>query len=375
MRSMSVFHTPIVFLFISILAGAAPLFAQDEEEVTFTSSERKLSELNPELSILGDFLGRLNTPIPHFEGVAGEEDEHASLNDGFEIQEVEISLQAPLDPYSIAKFFIGFHGEHVHVEEAYAEWPALPGNMQLRLGKFRTNFGVLNRWHPHAFPTFDQPLALANLFGEEGLSGIGGSITFLLPSLWADYNELIIEVINGDNGRAFSGEGFETPVGIFHLKNYYDLSRATYLEVGLSGAAGENDPDQNDMTSIGGLDLALVWVPPGREKYRSLEWRTESFFEQRQTPGGRIDTFSMFSYVDAKISRRWNGGVRLDYMQDTLDRSQRTTGVAPFITYWQSEFVRLRLQYTGLHTEESGWDHGIAFQSTFALGPHKHEKY
>ncbi len=365
-------------------------FSEEEEppppeEVVFTSPQRQLSELNPEISILGDFLGIYSFASPEEERAGeegeheheeeGHEHEHAEIDDGFELKEVELSFQAPLDPYSAAKFFIGFHGDHVEVEEAYAEWYNLPLGMQLKLGKFRNQFGTINRWHPHAYPTFQTPLALESLFGPEGLTGIGASATFLLPALWADYNDLVVEVVNGDNERAFSGEGFEKPVGVIHLKSYYDISTATYFEAGLSGTLGENDPDTDRKTAIGGIDLALVWSPPRRAKYRSLELRAEAFFERREIQEGDRDSFHLFSFADFKFSRRWTAGLQFDYTEDTLDRNHTTHAVTPFLTFWQSEFVRLRFHYRTLKETGLDRDHRVVFQATFALGPHKHEKY
>jgi hypothetical protein len=352
---------------------------ETESDVVFTSPQRLLQELNPEISILGDFLGLMDFDAD--EELGDHEDhqedpahEHTGGGDGFRLKEVELSLQAPLDPFSLAKFFVGIHDGNVHVCEGYVEWTNLPARMQLKLGKFRNNFGVINRWHPHSYPTVDLPLAIENAFGEEGLTGVGGSITFLMPSLWSHYNELVVEVINGDNERAFSGEGFDHPVGLFHLKNYYDLSEATYVELGFSGALGENSPDLGDLTYVEGVDFSMVWMPPRRAKYRGLEVRAEAFFEQRETPAERIDTFSFFAFGDFKFSRRWTSGIRFDYVQDAFDKNERSYAIAPFLTFWQSEFVRLRLQYNGRHHEED-WDHGVVFQSTWALGPHKHEKY
>jgi hypothetical protein len=58
----------------------------------------------------------------------------------------------------------------------------------------------------------------------------------------------------------------------------------------------------------------------------------------------------------------------------------KETAWSPFLTFWQSEFVRLRLQYQkarrdfafGRGGEE---DEKLWMQVTFAAGPHKHESY
>jgi hypothetical protein len=62
--------------------------------------------------------------------------------------------------------------------------------------------------------------------------------------------------------------------------------------------------------------------------------------------------------------------------------------VVPYITFWQSEFVYVRLEYS--HGEEIPYfepdgtlygtlarrvDNRVLLQIDFAAGPHKHEKY
>jgi hypothetical protein len=248
------------------------------------------------------------------------------------------------------------------------------GPLQLKAGKFLNQFGQLNRWHPHAWPTATAP-ALQNLFGDHGLSGIGASLVWLMPPVLAHYNELSFELINGDNAQAFSGESFKKPVGILHLTNYYDLSPATYFEFGISAAAGENDPEEDWMTYLQGLDLALVWSPPERSKYRGVESRTELYFSQRDTSAGVRKSFNMLSYLEAKFGIRWAGGVRVDYLEDPHVDVDGSWGGAGFINFWQSEFVRIRFQYSGLNMHGERWRHRAIVQLTFAMGPHKHEKY
>ncbi|MFC2173124.1 hypothetical protein ACFLU6_10900 [Acidobacteriota bacterium] len=248
-------------------------------------------------------------------------------------------------------------------------------NVNVTLGKFFANFGTLNRWHPHAYPTADTPPALENVFGEEPFAGIGASLAWLMPPVLADYNELSFEVVNGDNERLFSGEGFKHPVAVVHFKNYFDLNKATYFEFGLSGTAGENDPDANFMTYMEGVDISLVWSPPEKLKYKGVEARGELFFTQRDTPDGVRKTFNALSFVDIKFRQRWSGGARFDYVEDPHVDVESSYGAAAFLTFWQSEFVRIRFNYAGLNLHQEKWRHRGILQVTFALGPHKHEKY
>ena len=54
--------------------------------------------------------------------------------------------------------------------------------------------------------------------------------------------------------------------------------------------------------------------------------------------------------------------------------------ITPFLTFWQSEFVRLRLQYQYAERNFIGpqgpeYDNRAWVQVTFAAGPHRHEAY
>ena len=52
----------------------------------------------------------------------------------------------------------------------------------------------------------------------------------------------------------------------------------------------------------------------------------------------------------------------------------------PFVTFWQSEFVRMRLQYQDVSRDFASprgdtSDKRVWWQVTFAAGPHKHASY
>ena len=50
--------------------------------------------------------------------------------------------------------------------------------------------------------------------------------------------------------------------------------------------------------------------------------------------------------------------------------------VGPYVTWWQSPWVRLRLEVDWIDGRGTGPRELVAFlQLTFAAGPHKHERY
>ena len=49
--------------------------------------------------------------------------------------------------------------------------------------------------------------------------------------------------------------------------------------------------------------------------------------------------------------------------------------ISPTITWWQSEFVYLRLEGQHHHDRTNGNEDRLLLQVVFAMGPHKHETY
>ena len=83
----------------------------------------------------------------------------------FSLQESEVALQAFVDPYARADFFLAIGEDSIEVEEGYVTFPALPGRIGLRAGRMRAAFGRVNRFHNHSLPWVDRPLIAFNLLG------------------------------------------------------------------------------------------------------------------------------------------------------------------------------------------------------------------
>jgi hypothetical protein len=373
--------------------------AQQQREA-MTGRQRSQQDLNPEISFLGD---------------VSYDWSDSEIQNQFVIRAVEIGFEAPLDPYTRFKGFLSAHqeppqlefgivgddahGVEVELEEAYMDWVALPGGTGVRVGKFRQRFGTLNRWHPHALASTESSFALRNLFGHEGLNGIGVGVSWALPGFWATSHGLVIEITNPDNEVAFAGADFSDPAFLLRYTGFYDLNPDSYLEIGLNGTTGPNDEASNGRTTIASIDINYLWEPASRARYRGFEFRGEYFwsgFEDTTTPGVEQTweqtwrTNSYYAYLVWKLNRQWQLGFRYDDAELPSPRSETASGVfreglqeraiTPFVTFWQSEFVRLRLQYQHAERNFIGAqgpddDDRVWLQVTWAAGPHKHEAY
>ena len=339
----------------------------------FRGTERHQPQLNPEISLTGDFFVSYTSSDEPFITETGD------FTDGrnqFYMRDVGFHFVSPLDPFTRGKFFLGLPGSgNLSIDEAYMEWLNLPWGLNLKTGQFFNQFGILNRYHGHGLPQFDRPRALTNLFGTGNLSGFGVSGNFLLPKLWADVNELDIEITTSGDGICFD-DSFDNVITTAHLKNYYDLTRNTYLELGLSGAHGYNDKDNELKTSLAALDLTCKWVPAGRSHYRTTEFRSEFFFSHREGAKDNLDRFGFYSYINNKMGPRVWTGLRYSYSEMPRDiEDNHEWDISPTIDYWQSEFVFIRFQYSYTNRSYAENDHSLFIHTVWSMGPHKHEAY
>jgi hypothetical protein len=367
--------------------GAPRDTTEGGQEVQFAGRQRNLQALNPEISVSVDFLGHLNTDD------AGE--------DNFVPREFEFSFQSALDPFSRAKIFVSRHshgpeivpfeeegeGEEEHggdleVEEGYAEWVGLPGSLSLKLGKFFQRFGTLNRWHAHALPAQTRSLPHLAFIGEESLSQAGVSLTWLLPFHGSGAYDATVEITRSSNESLF-GES-HTPSVLGHMNGFWQLSEAMDLDLGLSWVRGryEGGEERVDRDLLG-AEFALTWRPPARALYRGVVIRGGAMLLNGLLPGedgaegsGRSEALGLWGLTEVRLDQQWLMGARVEWTEDPLDTEHTAWLVSPTLTWWQSEWVRLRAEYDLLGRSFLDKNEGrLWLQVTFAMGPHKHETY
>ncbi len=231
--------------------------ADTAQRTRFIGRERNQAQLNPEISATGDVRAYGTT-----RGVQ---------RDNFDAREFEVGFQSALDPYSNTKIFVSLENGSVSVEEGYAYWTGLPGHIRFDIGKFRQQFGELNRWHLHAVPETEYPLALRAYLGEDGLAGTGISLYRAFGGLGT--HEVTAQVTRSASDAELFG-GSARPTYLVHLLNFWQLSPSTYMQIGGTGLYGTN-PSSSLRTKVGGLEFRLTWRPPQRALYRNFTIRGE----------------------------------------------------------------------------------------------------
>jgi len=344
--------------------------------------------------------------------------DHDPQQRGFNARNIELAFDGAVDPYfeGFANIVFKLDNDNetsVEVEEAFMQTTDLPFNLQLKGGQFFAAFGRINPTHPHTWDFADDPLVHGLFLGPDGLRGVGGQISWIVPVPW--YSQLILGVQNGrgstgfsfrnpgDNGIFFDRittdremRGLEDFVWIPRWENSVDLSPTQVVLVGASGAFGSNDTGSNTRTQIYGGDFLYKWKSAHAEGgFPFVKWQTEVMYRRYEAGRGMDDTFpvaemfhdwGMYSQVLWGFKKGWVVGVRGDYvnMQDSRftddpDRQSRSR-VSADLTWYPTEFSKLRLQYNHDFLEQSFFLPGrnvdsVFFQFEFILGSHGAHKF
>jgi len=369
---------------------------KDIEDKTFKSGNLGLQALNPEISATGDMLASYQSGI------------ESAPTTRTVFRNLGLHFQAYLDPYSRFKAAIpitSFGG--AELGEAYFTRFGLLGSTNITLGKFRQQFGIVNRWHMHALDWFNFPLALTSVFGPEGLNQVGMSLDGA-GSTGPIVHGYTVQVTDATNQQMFGGNSENRPSILGRYSAYQDLSPSTYLQISLTGLVGWNDAwttvdtsfHSNRTTAVYGADLVVMWEPTGNMRYRNIEWRSEGYYVDKgiYAPDGSgadwINPWGFYSLIQTKVSRTLEIGARYDYFApDTKAYASVNPELALFpiavtqsdpyrqlvgawFTWWQSPFVKFRGGYSFENSTGVDSDiHFVTLQMVFAAGPHKHDRY
>ena len=339
------------------------------------SRTRNLQVLNPEISVTGDIVGSFTAP-------AGAANTFSGVP-----REFEFSFQSALDPYTRTKIFVTREedfeiaglpdeGEEeeaggFEIEEGYMYWVGLPGGFGAKVGKFRQELGLYNRWHTHALFEVERPLAAVMFLGEDGLIQTGGAITLPTITIGPATQTVTFEVTRGDNEALFAGGNAPSYLGRF--QNFWDLGASAYFQLGATGVIGDNDDLSLDSRLLA-LDFAFRWTPSGQSRYRDLQLKGEWYLAERDTDIEQLNGGGGYFQANYRLGLRWILGARADYV-DGFGVGPDIFQLVPTLTYWQSEWVRIRLQHNYLKPTGLSGNHTLLLQFVWAMGPDKHETY
>ena len=342
----------------------------------------------------------------------GDHDPHVR---GFSIPNAELALDGTVDPY-----FKGFanivykldsKGETgVELEEMYFLTTSLPANLQVKGGQFFTEFGRQNPQHPHSWAFADQPLVLNRMFGPDGLRSQGVRVSWLVPTSW--YTEAMITLANSAGGTTASfrsDESSEIHGGVAieravtgpgdlllapRIATSFELTGTQTVLVGLSAAFGPNNSGPNARTEVYGADLYWKWKSAtAHQGFPFVSLQSEVVFRRYGAaarvaaadssvplPAETLRDRGMYAQLLWGIKPLWVLGLRGEFANgDPAAFASDVRGdryrVSPNLTWYPTEFSKVRLQDNYDHRTGIGIDHSVWMQFEFLLGAHAAHKF
>lgn len=338
--------------------------------LTLLSAETLLAQLspsskvfNPDISVIGNALA-----------IAGRND--VDPLPGLALKESELGLQAIVDPYARADFFLTFGSEKgdVGVEEGYITFLNLPGELLVKAGRLKGAFGKLNTEHLHVRMFADVPLNMRNLLGsEDGIEDAGLSVSRLIPVPGEVFVEATAQLLRGTSDNLFEAHSRNDVEPLFHLKAYRDLSENANLELGGSWTRANNLEGPGYKTALIGIDATFRWKPLKRGLYRSVIVRGEWTLSEHDAPAGCVRADGYYIFGQMQLGRRWFAGARHDESDHADNSSLRDTGTSLVLTFWPSEFSQIRAQGRRIRYELPGGPTTateLLVQLQFSIGAH-----
>jgi len=317
---------------------------------------------NPDISVIGNFFGKAGQQNPYEFGP-----DRDSMRPVLQLDEAEVALQAFVDPYAKAHFFLSASPQGLEIEEGYAQFVTLPYDLTAKAGKFKALFGKANTWHTHVRPWVDQPLVIHNFFGDEQLADSGISLSKVFPNAANIFVEATGEVFRGDVENVFQHENQSDLFYNAHLKAFRDISENSNIELGTSYARGTFDNARNQFV---GIDLTYRWKPLQQGLYRGFIGRLEAITNDR--PGAGRNPKGFYAAGDYQLAQRWFTGLRIDAADRFLEGGSLVTdrGAAATLTFWPSEFSQLRGELRRIRYGDARTINELLFQLQFAIGAH-----
>jgi hypothetical protein len=289
---------------------------------------------------------------------------HDPVANGFNFQQLELAIGGVVDPYLRFDANLVFSQFGVEVEEAYATTLDLPANLQVRAGQFLTRFGRINPTHPHSWDFVDQPFVIGRVFGGEGNRGLGVEASWLTPLPW--YVELVgsaTDATGEASARSFLGAEGGRVLSPLDLqltgaaKQFFALSDDWSLLWGLSAATGPNPTGHRNRTDVFGTDVYLKYRPVSGGSFTAVALQAEVLYRRRQVPEDLLSDFGGYGQLSWRFAQRWGTAARYEFgtpahdehghvANDPLDPewTEPRQRVSANITFWPTEFSRLRLQ-------------------------------
>lgn len=298
------------------------------------------------------------------------------------------------------------------IDELYLSSASFSDHLNIKAGKFRSNFGYLNQYHHHSYNFSDMPLVYEGFLGMHGLNEIGLQVQVHLPTPF----EVMLgaEILEGVNEQMFANDAMHLPTSpnassmhkinaksapslyVLYLKTSFEIDKIDFL-AGLSYANGTSKINHIDdeepsafsgSSSLSGADLLLKYH---FKNHSILSWQSE-LISRKMTGENYVYNASnnlstthinqkqsgLYTQFVYEYNEHYSFGARYENIYENSAYSNLEKYSAMF-TYSPIEAVKLRLQYNrnkALFDEEENRMKidTVILQLNITIGHHKAHK-
>ncbi|WP_369814908.1 hypothetical protein [Moritella sp. JT01] len=333
---------------------------------------------------------------------------NSERGEGFGLGHTEISMSANIDDkfHGVLTTVLEGHGDETELllEEAFVETVAMPYGLNIRAGRFLSDFGYLNNQHVHTDSFVERPIAYRTFLGSHYYDD-GLRANLVLPTDM--YVKLGIEALSGSKMSAVE-DGAEVGVYTTTLKLGDDFSESSSWQFGLSYLRNDNgktkkleehdhsadsghDHDHSHASAVTGsnlygADFVWKWAPNGNYKYRNLTLSAEYMLLDdildSKYKGEKNAPDNLAAYYVSGVYRftpSWSTGLRYgeaesydghahgDHVHLTSLKDREFDAM---LAWNSSHFGTVRAQYSRVENQSKETDNVFTLQYVMTFGAH-----
>ncbi|MGU3811850.1 hypothetical protein [Vibrio diabolicus] len=331
---------------------------------------------------------------------------NSEREEGFGLGHTELNLSSNIDDkfHGALTAVLESHGDEteLELEEAFIETLALPYGVNVRAGRFLSDFGYLNNQHMHTDSFVERPIAYRTFLGSHYYDD-GVRANIVLPTdLYVKFG---VEALSG-NKMSSVEDGSKVGIYTTTMKLGNDFSESSSWQFGLSYLRNENgkvkefeDHDHSHEeehdhshaaavtgTNLYGADFVWKWAPDGNYKYSNFTLSAEYMLldgvvdSKYKNYAESPDNLSAY-YVSGvyRFNPSWSTGLRYgeaesydghahgDHMHFTALNDKEMDAM---IAWDSSHFGTIRAQYTRIDNQDSETDNVFTLQYVMTFGAH-----
>ncbi|MFH4523372.1 hypothetical protein WMQ59_02340 [Vibrio diabolicus] len=331
---------------------------------------------------------------------------NSEREEGFGLGHTELNLSSNIDDkfHGALTAVLESHGDEteLELEEAFIETLALPYGVNVRAGRFLSDFGYLNNQHMHTDSFVERPIAYRTFLGSHYYDD-GVRANIVLPTdLYVKFG---VEALSG-NKMSSVEDGSKVGVYTTTMKLGNDFSESSSWQFGLSYLRNENGKvkefedhdhgheEEHDHShaaavtgaNLYGADFVWKWAPDGNYKYSNFTLSAEYMLldgvvdSKYKNDAESPDHLSAY-YVSGvyRFNPSWSTGLRYgeaesydghahgDHMHFTALNDKE---MDVMIAWDSSHFGTIRAQYTRIDNQDSETDNVFTLQYVMTFGAH-----